>query len=607
MQSRTNQKCSKWEPGLRKHIPWTAVSSLIGFVLCCVALATILSTSDGREVVNWPRPKQEIPVSVMLALTVNIANLCLSTALSKGYEIAWWLRALKGTELRRLQFDLDIQRRLSAIIGENTRIDSFAVAAILSFAVSVLDGPLIQRASSVTTTTFQSVDVDVEVNVMDRLLPASFSAWELHLGDGTFSPMFRNISRAFTKREEIQFSIDTCGRNTTCVFKLPGPGFDVNCSEEFIRYDFMNFAKETDPIMDSNGIAPDAFYYPQVFGIQFSSDNKWSINEPTRITVTASFKRDSACVGRMLRRSCTLRPAMVQYPVILKGGVATIDDWRSGQNETLDITQVSDGDKVIDGGPTGPFSGSMLGGMLIFLRNLYTSNVTLLLTSISNNSLPLIAEIYATDQSAFNYFNSDISTYGNCSMTWGDPTTDIVNTARELMFRSMVAYSEYNRSAVAPRQLRVSQTRSANTYKSHYEYLGITVACMSLQALVISYMLYGWHRLGRDVSLNPFEIARAMGATVLQDGSSNSRIDVALSHLRREQFRYGEVLPETSDPWAGVDHSQGSDPETSSHELLQHDTRSESETADDAVVDQKPRLGLDRAERVGSIRRGVLY
>ncbi|KAK7963585.1 hypothetical protein PG988_010559 [Apiospora saccharicola] len=171
----------------------------------------------------------------------------------------------------------------------------------------------------------------------------------------------------------------------------------------------------------------------------------------------------------------------------------------------------------------------------------------------------------------------------------------------------MVAYSDYNRSAVARRQLRVRQTRSANTYKSHYKYLVITVACMALQALIISYMLYGWHRLGRDVSLDPFEISRAMGAPVLQDGSSNSRIDIALSDLRREEFRYGEVLSKISDPWAGADHSHGSDPDTSSHELLQYDTRSDGETTDNAMVDQKPRLGLDRAERVGSIRQGALY
>lgn len=224
MQPRTNPKGSKWEAGLRKHIPWTAVSSLVVFVLCCVALAAVLSTSDGREVTTWPRPKQDIPVSVMLALAVNIANLCLSIALSKSYEIAWWLRALKGAELRRLQFDLDIQRHLSAMIGENTRIDSFAIAAMISFAVSVLDGPLIQRASSVTTTTFQPVDVDVQVNVMNTLLPTNFSGLEYLLDTGTFSAILRNISRAYAKREDIPLSINSCGKNTTCVFELQDQG-----------------------------------------------------------------------------------------------------------------------------------------------------------------------------------------------------------------------------------------------------------------------------------------------------------------------------------------------------------------------------------------------
>ncbi|KAK8065135.1 hypothetical protein PG997_011882 [Apiospora hydei] len=154
-------------------------------------------------------------------------------------------------------------------------------------------------------------------------------------------------------------------------------------------------------------------------------------------------------------------------------------------------------------------------------------------------------------------------------MTWGDPTTDLVNTARELMFRSAIAYSNFNRTAAGVQRIRVSQTRAANAYKSRFDYFGITVGCMVLQALVISYMLFGWHRLGRDVSLDAFEIARAMGAPALQDASSNSRIDVALSRLRRDKFRYGELVSETSvDSWTGADQSQGIGQGTSSHDYV---------------------------------------
>ncbi|KAK8065136.1 hypothetical protein PG997_011883 [Apiospora hydei] len=141
MHSQPENSGTEWTPGLWRNVPWTALFSLVGFVLLCVGLAVILRTSDGREVETWPYHSQTIPVSVLLALTVSIANLCLSIALSKGYEISWWLKAVKGADLRRLQFDLDVQHHLSAITGRNTRLDSFAISAILSLAVSILSGP----------------------------------------------------------------------------------------------------------------------------------------------------------------------------------------------------------------------------------------------------------------------------------------------------------------------------------------------------------------------------------------------------------------------------------------------------------------------------------
>ncbi|KAK8064068.1 hypothetical protein PG996_008720 [Apiospora saccharicola] len=339
---------------------------------------------------------------------------------------------------------------------------------MISFLVSVLDGPLIQRASSVTTTTFEPVDVDVQVNVMNTLLPANFSGYELMFDDGTFTPMFRNISRASAKRGGIPLSIDTSGKNTTCVFKLPDPGFDVSCTEESSKKELINSVTENTLWTVLDGESTITMKSAQVFGIHFSFYDDFAFNRHTKINVSVSFKQDPTCAGRMFQRNCTLRPAMVQYPVILRDGVATVDDWRLGQNETLEMTRISDGDAAF----------------------------------------------------------------------------------------------------VEPE---------------------------------------GFFARSRDVSLDPFEIARAMGAPVLQDGSSNSRIDIALSDLRCEEFRYGEVLSKISDPWAGADHSHRSDPDTNSHELLQYDTRSDGETTDDAVVDQKPRLGLDRAERVGSIRQGVLY
>ncbi|KAK7973046.1 hypothetical protein PG988_007180 [Apiospora saccharicola] len=595
MPSQAEKSGNEWAPGYLKHIPWTAFSSLAGFILCCIALAVVLWTSDGQDFKTWPRASQTVPVSVLLALIISISNLCLSVALAKGYEISWWLRAIKGAELRSLQFDLEIQHHLSAVIGQNTRMDKFAVAAIISLAVSVLDGPLIQRASSIVATTYQPVDLNVKINISSALFPANFSGYAgAFIGPDLLTPVFGNVSRAYANRESISLDIDVCRTNTTCVFNLPAPGFDVQCTEEAINYDFRSIGAAS----PNNNVT--------VFNTSLYFGGREEFEDFSRINITALAKGDPACTGRMMQRNCVLRLATVRYPVTVSDGVATLDAWRMGQNETLDIAtdpqahsheQLHGYGTLYEGSVGAGGFQTMLGGIYFVLGALYASTVSLRVATMT--SVPFI--LTATGQSASNYLTSDISTYSNCTMTWDDPTTDIVNTARELMFRSAIAYSDYNRSAVVPQELQVRQTKVAGAYKSNYEYLAITIACMVLQALVIAYMLYGWHRLGRDVSLDPFELARAMGAPLLQVGSSNSSIDAALTRLRRERFQYGELMPEAR---ASVKQSQTKHSEAISS--VQYDTPGEGRM-DSTVVEQKPQLGFDRAERVRGIRPGIMY
>ncbi|KAK7967956.1 uncharacterized protein PG986_002233 [Apiospora aurea] len=507
---------------------------------------------------------------------------------------------MKGADLRRLQFDLNIQHHLSAITGRNTRLDSFAISAILSFAVSILSGPLIQRASSVTGITLQPVDIDVGINVLDgsfpdHALPANFSGWQDQFYKRyLFTPLFRDVSRGYANCENITLSIDACTTNTTCAFKLPAPGFDVDCAERLIPYNFNNLAA----VSLNNNIT--VFNTSLYFGARTDFENY------TTIRTTALFKSDPTCDGQMLQRECTLRLATVRYPVTVSDGIVILEKWRGESNETLKITQgeskTNSGYDTVYTGTTIDGYQSMLGGVYAVLDSLYTSSVNIRLNSKSYS-------YNVTGQSANNYLTSGTPTSPRmgCKMTWGDPTTDLVNTARELMFRSAIAYSNFNRTAAGVQRIRASQTRAASAYKSHFDYFGITVACMVLQALVISYMPFGWHRLGRDVSLDAFEIARAMGAPALQDASSNSRIDVALSRLRRDKFRYGELVMETLvDPRIGADQSQRIGQGTNSHELSEHGSLCEVQ-ADNGWNDQRPRLGLDRAERVTDIRPGVSY
>lgn len=521
-----------WEPGFWRRAPWKVFSAIIAFAICCVGLAAILVDSNGKEVNTWPRSSMSVSVPVLLSLIVGIANLCLTIALSQGYQVSWWLKAMRGADLRRLQFDLDIQHNFSALLGRSRTVNKFAVVAAISLIVSIVDGPLIQRASTITPKTFGPDETIVVVRVSNASLPTDFSGYAGGgIGPDMLMPLFSNVSRAYANREAIVLPIDGCSTNATCLFSLPAPGFDVSCTESTVPYDFGTFVA---------GDKLTTFNLTLDFG---GSEEPYAFST---INTTALYKPSEACSGSLIQRQCVLRLATTRYNVKIENGVSTIATWQIGQDDTIAITTFARVDNCLLGYDT-LFTGSvgaggfmtMLGGIYLVAKSLFTSSTFLRLAMHTN--VPFI--LSESGQAASNYVTSSASTYSNCSMAWDDPTEDLVNTIRELIFRSAIAQSVSNSSAVVPQQRVAQKTRLVNAYVSHYEFLAATVASMVLQALAIVLLLVGWQRLGRKVSLDAFEIAKALGAPLLQKGSSNGTIDDVLGCVGRVPLRYGEILP----------------------------------------------------------------
>ncbi|KAL7786972.1 hypothetical protein V8C37DRAFT_419315 [Trichoderma ceciliae] len=577
MRSRNHDPEPAWTPGFWKHVPWAALLSIVVFAISCVALGLVLWDSDGKDIAAWPNSSRTVSVSVMLSLGVSIANLCLAIALSKGYEISWWLQALKGAELRKLQFDLRVQQDVSEVLSRNLALDMFAIAAVVSLVVSLVDGPLIQKASTVGVRTFPPVVNGVGVDVSNASLPVDFSGFEEGPTTGLMlTPLFGNVDRAYSNREAMTMPVDNCSANTTCVFTVSATGFDVNCSESSVAYDMIN-------VPHASGATFAAFNV----SIAFDTTNGSSILYDT-INVESRYKPYAACIGDFLQRRCVLQLATVQYPV---------------SNDTVQLTYAGYVELVTGSQDTGGIK-TMLAGVESILEALYTSYARL--SQVIDDAARDFV-IVAFGQSASNYLTSDFSTYGNCNMTWEDPTTDIVNAVRELMFRSAIAYSDSNHSAVDPQQLTASFTKVTSAYKSHYEFLAITIACMALQVLIIFFLLHGWHHLGRHVSLDTFEIARVLGAPMLQGGSSIASIDEALSLQGRKKLQYGEILSDvgisaaTSDGVSALTQQVMTD--ASPHELLQFIEPK----GNHQVQVGRPRLGMNGEEQVGDIQPGQMY
>lgn len=593
-----------WETGLWKRAPRVALLGLVGFAGCCAAIAAILADSDGKEVAKWPSHKSKVAVSTLTSLFISVANVFLLVAINQAYEVAWWVAAMNGASLRRLRFDLEVQNNMFAFFSRNMRfVDKIIIAAAVAVIVSIADGPLIQEATDTKIATFTDEGVMVNVSVSDAMFPEDFSGFAgIGLGPDLMTPIFANISRAYSNRDNISIPIENCANGTTCVFTMPAPGFDVRCSQTSVAFNFSKLAAGT----DHDNIT--AFDVTLDFGGEETAN---PLSEFSTINITALYKPNTACSGDMIERKCVLRLATVRYEATVTNGTATIPNWQEGQNDTIDFPVFPQPYPLAGYGSL--FTGSvvsggfktMLGGFYLVGKTLYQASVNLRLGG--HNTVPFVLTV--SGSAASSYLTSNATTYGTCSMTWDDPTTDFVNAMRELMFRSAITQSMANQSAVVPQQLLSRQTRDANTYESHWDYFGITMAVMVVQALAICVLVFGWHKLGREVSLDHFEVARTLGAPLLQQGSSNNTIDDCLKEIGHVRLRYGEILAEGM---VGDASAHESNDEKMASSTTYPAPRSNTETSDplqpgSAAQYTHKRLGLREEGQVGKIRAGTFY
>ena len=168
-----------------------------------------------------------------------------------------------------------------------------------------------------------------------------------------------------------------------------------------------------------------------------------------------------------------------------------------------------------------------------------------------------------------------------CAINWADPTFDIINALNEVMFRialvttNMSTYAmiaaNYNRAnndelgfedtgytnyyedapqfdpsngtaSPKPQVLVMQPTSNITVFKSNNSYLATALTVMILGVLVVIPTFHGFWNLGREISLNPLEIAKAFNAEILCDQGSNASASILDKHAKSKEIKYGEVV-----------------------------------------------------------------
>jgi hypothetical protein len=172
----------------------------------------------------------------------------------------------------------------------------------------------------------------------------------------------------------------------------------------------------------------------------------------------------------------------------------------------------------------------------LYLHSVYNSSAMTYYAGVYNWAVTF------SGQTALRYVDED-GQPGGPSLTFRDPTFDIMSDAREIAFRTAV-YAAMDSELVQwddKQTIQAQQLWSQIVYKSQYIYLTVAVSLTVLAALSVSILLLGWWKLGRDVTLSPVEIAKAFAAPSLHDANSNATIGALLKTTGYRRLRYGAV------------------------------------------------------------------
>lgn len=527
---------------------------------------------------------------------------------------------MRGQTLGRLHYHWEVGGSFIKILTRRKLLGWICVGSIAAVTFTALESLLQQASSAGTMLRVHRVNM---TTTMPNALPAGFSGLlsESKKTEGTssFTSVFNGVVQNHTANSLMKIDLDGCPSTSTgwCAATLPGVGFQYSCSSGRTAMKYPATFPKGICAIGCVGSEPEN----TVFNVTFdSSQLTYDVFNPTpawTITLDVVWK-DKAVpfdhVGNKLwsntsslsTRYCTLTPAIVNYPVNVSAGIVTLQDPSSHvqlrANTTGASSQTLATDEVVKVLPElqydktqmktlfDPGTHSTLGGIALALSRLFDSSVTM--KSDWNNDR-WIVDVQGALAEQFSDFTAATNYTNYLDTTFASPMDALMANIRDIMFRSSLAIAQHNVSDYvltgSPERVLVGETFKDHpgstvpaasiavpgeygvveaVYETNRMFMGIALGLMGLAMIAILPLYNGFWRLGRRVSLSPFEIARALhnahlvgadgvagnGQSVLDapempgrspQAGSNLSNDELIDMLGDTKVRYGEVQSST--------------------------------------------------------------
>lgn len=476
-------------------------------------IAILLFSDDKRA--DW-----KVQPAVLLAITVAATNVLIPYALSEGVAVTWWVRSMnKTTQVSDLHNIWYFGSSLRGCLLSGRSFSFIALTGIL-VALTPINAPLLQRASSVTSAVSQT-NVSLHISIAPEF-PFGYTgtitgrAHAVALTTSNFSAIFRQEAIG------VSINLTDSGCKERCAGTLQGAGYAIECSTSAMPFDLRSSNADgtiNRAAMNGTDVFSASFTYREEYVPALASGKP--------LNFTAVYKSTKDCNGDLEVSSCTLIPALVEYKVLFTNNTIALDPAYSYKNDRLVRYTPPKFNDVV--------GGSTHGGMALALNGLYASAAHLEFSGAMGYELN-ISGAPAMQYATTHLNSSDLST--GCEVTWSNPTNNMLETARRLAFRTAVASANPS-NATNIQTITATQEQQTLIYKSHYMYLGLALLVTLLGTLSIVPTFFGWWRLGRNVSLSPIEIAKAFDAQALVSSDSNTSVGRLLREVGGRRVMYG--------------------------------------------------------------------
>jgi hypothetical protein len=264
--------------------------------------------------------------------------------------------------------------------------------------------------------------------------------------------------------------------------------------------------------------------------------------------------------GAYVETSCWLNPAVVEYDVIIKDN--TIDfDGTSNQGRLVSLANNTAPANVND---TQKLQMTTIDGFTEWLSMFVNANGSATLSSAGGKNAT-----YSPDFATYNPVvaqHMDLNDFGKATLSFLDPTEDVILKYNQLMFRGGVMESYYPDVAnyiddglSLDQTVEARQTIEQPVFKSDLRWYAGATAIELITVLLVLPMFWGWWMLGgTNYTLSPFTMALAFDSPLLEDVNSAAGARGVVRELGNMQLKFG-LVSETDSPIERAKGDTGAD------------------------------------------------